>query len=116
MKRFGAGDFDTLVSVQYRDDTPNAFMERTGYVEHCQDYAKVEWLETIKDNQTETAKSHDSSFAIARLVFRDEPVYVVHKSTNRYVFDGQLYETVGVPQLKKREGVVYVNVKTRDDI
>jgi hypothetical protein len=116
MRKFGAGDFDTAVSVQYRDNTPDPFQEVANYVEHCIDDAKVEWLETIKDNQTETADSHDSSFAIARLVFRDDPTYVIHKSTNRYEFDGQLFEAVGVPQFKKREGVVYVNVKTRDDI
>lgn len=116
MRYFGAADYDTLVAIHYKDETPNTFMERTGFTLHCEDYAKVEWLETIKDNATETAKSHDSAFAIARLVFRDEPTYVQHKSTNRYVFDGQTFETVGVPMFRKREGVVYVNVKVRDDL
>ena len=111
-----SSELNTPISVFVKLDNPNENWQRKYYGLLGMDWGKVVWLETIKDNETETTKSHDSAFAIARLEFRHQPLYIEHTSINLYEFGGQYYEAVGMPTIRPLEGVVYINVKTRDDL
>lgn len=111
-----SSELDAPIEVYYKMDVPDVQYQRKFYEFVAMDWAKVNWLETIKDNETETAISHDSAFAIARLTFRYEPNFLNHTSTNLYKMFDKWYEAVGMPTIRHLEGIVYINVKTRDDI
>jgi hypothetical protein len=111
-----SSELNTPVTIYEKSGLPDEHFQRSNYILKGEDWANFRYLETIKDNETETAKSHDSAFAIARLTLRYNPEYIRITSTDLFVVYDELYEVVGMPLQNVMEGTVFVNVKIRDDI